>query len=201
MNNKNISKLSLMTLIGFCFAAVGCGDSGTSWGGTYTVSSWTKNEASCDSEGASIAEQNSPFMNLDYCTIDLGPFGSFSAMSLVECADEVECAEPVCGEEGDTIFGVGIPFDVGNDSDGWSGESGAAGVGMGDTCNGTYASRTLKKQEDGSLRVEIKAHANFEFEKDADGYCNTDTVRELGPSEPCESLEVIILTPVAPAAE
>jgi len=68
-------------------------------------------------------------------------------------------------------------------------------------CYGIYGARTLKKQEDGSLRLEIKTHASFDYEKDAEWCTETDKVKSLGPNEPCESLEVIILTPVAAAAE
>ena len=126
--SMNNTKTSILLFSCLAFIAVGCGDSGSSLSGTYTVSSWTENEASCDAEGDSIADQHKAFMNIDYCTVDLGPFGSFSALSLVECADETECAEPVCGEGDDIIIGVGIPFDSGSDSSGWSGESAAAGT-------------------------------------------------------------------------
>jgi hypothetical protein len=162
----------------FLFA---CGDSGTAAEGIYQIASWTENVDSCDSEGASIAEDNSN----TFLYVENAEFFGQEFINVATCPDLETCRSEA---EDDTINLGGFAFESGSDSDGWT-SSGYFLSGQ-DTCGGEVFEDRLLVTDDG-VTIERRAKIVEGIPLDSDGFCDGDAAEAMAKSLPCARLEVL----------
>tara|TARA_R110002096_G_scaffold239101_1_gene430751 strand:+ start:121293 stop:121838 length:546 start_codon:yes stop_codon:yes gene_type:complete len=161
----------------FLFA---CDGGGTGAAGIYEIASWTENPDSCDSEGASVAENNSD----TFLYVENAEFFGQEFVNVGMCPDLEACRSEASD---DTINLGGFAFEDGSDSKGWSSTGYFIG---GDTCSGeTYADTLLITDE--GVTIERRATDVDGVPKDSDGFCDGDAAVEMAKSLPCSRLEVL----------
>jgi hypothetical protein len=166
---------------------VGCGggSSLTELEGIYTITTWTDNTASCDAEGPSVLDQ----MTDTALFVKIENFLGQKFVNAVRCIDLVDCQAKAAE---DTIFLDGYAFEKGSDEDGWTGSTiFASGI---DTCQGSVTDHVMTAPADGALHFESKTRNSLPFDKDSEGFCNTDDAKAAAEGQPCVELEVITAT-------
>jgi len=164
----------------------GCGGGSlTELEGVYTITTWTDNTASCAAEGASVLDQ----MTDKALFVKVENFLGQKFVNAVRCTDVADCQAKAAE---DTIFLDGYAFENGSDEDGWTGATVFAG-GI-DTCEGSVTDHVMTAPADGALHFESKTRNSLPFDKDSEGFCNTDDARTAAEGQPCVELEVITAT-------
>jgi hypothetical protein len=182
---KFIKLFCLITVVGVFH---GCGgDSGlsTSLEGIYSITTKTVNETGCDSEGDSVLEaQNNKMLYVQIQEF----FVQF--LSAIECLDLAGCREDAGGES--MILG-GYTFAGGNDSDGWIGESTGAFSDFDNEgkCTGYVIDIKMTSTGEGTIKIESRRRESLPFDKDSEGFCDTDDAHAAAEGQPCVQYEVI----------
>ena len=182
---------SLMVRLGLIAIAaplVACGDDGdgplSNLYGIYEVTSWSENEAACDVDGPSVLDEK-----IEKFLVVKEQAFIYRFVATEGCETLEACREVVAD---DTInLMSGYIFNEGSDSNGWTGYSSSA-VGSGEgTCTGVYNQYTLSSPEANVVELVKQTHEVAGVGLDSDDFCDTDEVTSRGPSEPCQSREVI----------
>jgi len=171
-------------LLGLLIVA-GCGGGSLSdLEGVYTLDTWTQNTTAC-TEGPSVLDQ----MSDKALFVKEENFLGEKFLNAVHCADAADCQAKAAE---DTIFLDGYAFESGSDDKGWTGQTiFASGT---DTCSGQVIDHVMTAPADGTLRIESQTRNSLPFNKDADGFCNTDDAKKAAEGQPCAELEVVTAT-------
>ena len=152
--------------------------------GIYEVTTWNENEAACDSDGTSVLDEKIE----KFLVVKEQEF--IVRFVAAEGCETLEACREVVAEDAINLFG-GYIFERGSDSDGWTGSSASASSSGGETCTGIFNQYILTSPESGVVELVKQTHEVTEVGRDSEDFCDTDEVTSRGPSEPCQSREVI----------
>jgi len=177
-------------------ACTGGGDM-TDLEGIYTIASWTRNDADCNAEGASILETQG--QTALYVKIET--FITEKFVNVVPCTDTADCEE-MAGDS-DTIHLGQWGFEEGSDDDGWQVISYSAFDNMSDDtqCDGTRHEAVMTSPAEGGLRLEARSSETVQFAKPS-GITDCwdvedDDAAGLVGEPACAELEVLTATYVS----
>ena len=166
---------------------VGCGGDTdgplSSLYGIYEVTTWNENEAACDSDGTSVLDEKIE----KFLVVKEGIYCPICRCRSVRDARSMSRS---CRRDAINLFGAYI-FNAGSDTDGWNGSSASASSSGGETCTGIFNQYTLTSPESGVVELVKQTHEVTEVGRDSEDFCDTDEVTSRGPSQPCQSREVI----------
>jgi hypothetical protein len=166
--------------------AMGCGGKLSDLEGVYTIDTWTNNPAGCGAEGPSVLST----MPDKALFLKEANFLGEKFLNGVTCKDVADCQSKA---KEDTIFlGSGWAFESGDDTSGWKGTTTfASGT---DTCSGTVTDHVMTSPAKGTLRIESSSRMSKPFNKDSEGFCNTDDAKKAAEGQPCMTFEVVTAT-------
>jgi len=176
----------------------GCGDDSEEpfeLDGVYTVTEWTENTTTCDTEGPSVLDaqtetsfivkrQHESFLGQSFTVIIAGP-----------CLDPQSCANDAgAGAIGGLFTGL-TPFDPGErEGEAWTTSTSVASrVDM--ECTGSMTTLYLRSPEAGVVQKESRTTESITFpatpDEDGDPSCDLDTLEELAATASCARFSVI----------
>jgi hypothetical protein len=176
-----IRRIAVVSL--FCALAVGtfgCGDDdpmNSPYEGVYQVDSHTENNDGCDAEGDAIDDDDIFKLGMDEW------FGT-RFLAYYDCTSADECEDSI------SLFGSFYE----RSGDGWVGE-GTSWSYFDGTCNVSLSEGKLNFDDGDSIRIERRRYSG-ELTVDNEDECDEDLIEEHRDDLVCDSLEVIIASPV-----
>jgi hypothetical protein len=194
---KTSPVLCVCAVLSLAFVA-GCGDDepeepeGLTTGlrGIYAIDTWTRNEAGCDAEGASILDTQSS----KKLAIKIGSTFGAELLVAVPCSDADSCAQNADAGVF-AAFAGGALFEEGSDAAGWD-TDGSTHSPLEGTCDGSYFTQRLEGAGDKRVKLSTRSIATTfpatGMGMDAD--CTLESARMSAAGKPCEELEVLTAT-------
>jgi len=180
-----VSLILPLLLVTLCSAGCGEDELSTGFEGIYSIETWTENDASCDSEGPSVLEQQSQTMF--FVRIESFLFRSYVRAQL--CSDLSSCR--VRAADPSLVISGGWSFPKGSDANGWTNSIFSSEAV--DACTGTLDSYSLTSPSDGVLELRRERRVGVEFAPGPAG-CEPALAEAAAEGLPCQSLERITAT-------
>ena len=155
--------------------------------GDYVISDWTRNEAGCDAEGASIlADAAEKRLVVQACQ---EPFFGTWFMHAYTCADEASCDQGRCTKE--TLPMSGYSFGS-LDGARWAGTQSMAWGFEESGCEGTHEEQHIDEGATaGSVAIHVRTTEIAEVPCSDEPGAESDWVEAHASEHPCSSYEVI----------
>ncbi|MBA3462340.1 MAG: hypothetical protein H0T46_20430 [Deltaproteobacteria bacterium] len=162
---------------------------GTTFDGIYNVDTWTLNLASCDAEGRSIKDPQTPVFFVKYETFGKpnSPIGEYSALNVRKCSDLASCQRQYADD--DTFHLGWASFQLG--PDGWTDVWAHTGLHNGKCVGSVYGYRFMRQGSDGA-RIETRGGNDVTYAPDSQGRCTDDALLVADAALPCSKLEVMV---------
>jgi len=193
--------LKTLAVVGLIVGIAGCGGTSDSaaldrWSaqveGVYRIDAWTRNQAACDAEGASILNGAGDYMAV-FSASDV--FGD--SIQAVECAHPADCHADVAAARAQLPWSstFSYRFQTAGDTTlkGVQVSTGYADSVSGTCSNAFMTNLVLTRPADGQVQVEGRT-VTVDHPADAAGVCWTSDTQKAAAGKPCNQLEVVKAT-------
>jgi hypothetical protein len=156
--------------------------------GIYSVTSYTRNEQTCEPGGASQLGDDK------FAVVVLQKFVGQHYLSITSCESAADCREKLADIRAGESYSIEFQFAVDKVGDGdvLAGAGVSTGFGGGGTCTGGEVWTTKLELVGMQLRIEQAITLADDHPDDGDGFCTTDLTRKHAERNDCSQMEVLI---------